>query len=225
METDWNHNPIEPAAPHELVSAAEEKKRPAEKRPWEQQPENAARRYRLPENLYGKVSQIATQNNISSISHVAIQLLDYALYQRKQNNALFQIHTRPNPDGCKLRLAWKAGQSEWNSPGRLPPDFERNKKKRRETILPGEYGGRVKDIGLRLGSLRPRIRALADETCLPISDVLTFLLVQAVMAYESGKFCLVLEHIVSRTASGWAEADAAQKQDLGVPGNPWSFSG
>ena len=201
---DWNRNPIQAVAPANLIPVAKEKKRTAEQRPWEQQPENAVRRYRIPENLYGKVCRIATENEISSISQVAIQLLDYGLYMRSQGNPLFQIYTRLNPEGRKFRVVWKAGQTEWNNQAELKPDFERGKKKHPEKVLPGEYGGKLKDVGLRLGGMRTQVRSLADELYLPISEVVTFYLLQAVMAYETRKFRLVLEHVVTQTASGWA---------------------
>lgn len=217
---DWNRAPIEAVAPHELIPTAQEKKRTAEQRPWEQKSENAARRYRLPENLYGKVCRIATQNDISSISHVAIQLLDYALYQREQGNMFFQLTARPNPQGRKFRVVWKAQQAEWNKDmDKLAPDFERGKQKRDGKSYPGEYGGQVKDFGLRLGNLRARLRAVADELHLPLSEVVTFLLLQAVIAYEGGKFRLELEHIVSQTASGWVATEAFPRLRDGFPPN------
>lgn len=193
---DWNRKPTAPVAPHELIPVAQIKKRPAQKRSWEQLPENAVRRYRLPENLYGKICAIATLNNISNISHVAIQLVDYALYQHDQGNPDFQLSTRPNPQGRKFLLAWKGEQNNWNPPqSKLTPDFERGKQKRKEKVLPGEYGGKIKDVGLRLSTTRLRLKNLADETYLPISNTLTFLLLKAVMAYENGLFSLELTPI------------------------------
>lgn len=197
---DWNRTPIEPVAPHDLIPVAQVKNRPTKKRLWEQQPENVVRRYRLPENLYGKICAIATQNNISNISHAAIQLVDYALYQRSLGNQSFQPVTRPNPQGRKFRVAWKAGQTSWNNTqGKLSPDFERGKQKHKEKTLPGEYGGKIKDVGLRLGAARLRLKDLADETCLPISDTLTFLLLKAVLAYENGEISLELKQIPTPT--------------------------
>jgi hypothetical protein len=222
---DWNRTPIEPVEPHELIPTAQQKKRPAEKRPWEQQPENAVRRYRLPENLYGKVCRIATQNELSSISHVAIQLLDYGLYQRSQGQPLFQIYTRPNPEGRKFRVVWQATQAGWNGQTRLAPDFERGQRKAQPKVFPGEYGGQVKDFGLRLGAIRTRIKAVAEELHLPISDVVSFLLVQAVQAYEAGNFQLVLEHIATQTAAGWANSESTSQPESGFLGNGWSVSG
>lgn len=216
----WNHPTIEAVAPHELIPLAQEKKRTAEQRPWEQKSENAARRYRLPENLYGKVCRIATDNDISSISHVAIQLLDYALHQREQGNRFFDLTARPNPQGRKFQVVWKTQQSEWNkNMDKLTPDFKRDKHKRSARAYPGEYGGQVKDVGLRLGSLRARLRAVADELFLPLSEVVTFLLLQAVIAYENGKFRLELAHFVSLTASGWAATETLPERDDGVPPN------
>jgi hypothetical protein len=222
---DWNRTPIEPVAPHELIPTAQQKKRPAEKRPWEQQPENAVRRYRLPENLYGKVCRITTQNELSSISQVAIQLMDYSLYQRSQGVPIFQIYARPNPLGRKFRIVWQAAQVGWNGQSNLTPDFGRGKQKAEEKVLPGEYGGRLKEVGLRLGAMRQRIKGVAEELHLPISEVAAFLLAQAVMAYEAGKFQLVLEHIATQTASGWQSSEPAPKSDSGFLGNGWSISG
>ncbi len=197
---DWNRTPIEPVSPLNTIPMALVKNRPAKKRLWEQQPENIVRRYRLPENLYGKICAIATQNNIPNISHVAIQLIDYAMYQRQLGNPEFQIQAGPNPQGRKFSVIWKADQKSWNhaqeknnSQGKLSPDFERGKSKHKDKVLPGEYGGRIKDVGLRLGETRSRLRDLADEIYLPISDTLTFLALKAVGAYEDGEFRLELK--------------------------------
>lgn len=193
---NWNCTPIEPVAPHELIPVAQVKPPQSRKRLWEQQPENAVRRYRLPENLYGKVCAITTQNNAPSISQVAIQLVEYAIYQNSQGNQAFQIQTRPNPRGRKFSVAWKAEQASWNNAqGKLQPDFERGKHKNKGKTLPGEYGGKVKDVGLRLAATRARVKDLADHAHLPISDALTFLLIKAVVAYENGEFVLELKDI------------------------------
>ena len=197
---DWNRTPIEPVSPLNTIPLAQVKNRPAKKREWEKQPENVVRRYRLPENLYGKICAIATQNKFSNISHVAIQLVDYAIYQRQQGNPDFQIQAGPNPKGRKFSVIWKAEQKSWNHsqeknniPGKLIPDFERGRSKHKDKVLPGEYGGKIKDIGLRLGETRSRLRDLADENYLPISDALAFLLLKAVNAYENGEFRLELK--------------------------------
>ncbi|MCX6080898.1 MAG: hypothetical protein NTW32_15330, partial [Chloroflexi bacterium] len=89
--------------------------------------------------------------------------------------------------------SWNHAQEKNNSQGKLSPDFERGKSKHKDKVLPGEYGGRIKDVGLRLGETRSRLRDLADEIYLPISDTLTFLALKAVGAYEDGEFRLELK--------------------------------
>lgn len=157
---------------------------------WDQL--NAPFRYDLTDpDVYYAVAGLATQLNVSNISIVAAQLLDFAMTMSDQGQVGWAVRAKPTPDHLRLQLKWEKA-SNW--PQEVKLDMERKERQRK---LAASARQRT-PFGFRWGRERHnRIKFLAGEYGCSLGQMVTLLLAYALNEYRAGHLKLELLPVAS----------------------------